>query len=105
MADEPPVNIAMPAEEFPSPTLPTIFVDSILNVAPSPNVVKFYVARTDPSVRGASKYLTQPFAQVVMPMLGFIQTVVFFEQALKNFVETGLITSEQVDTMRKQLQR
>jgi hypothetical protein len=89
------------AGAFPAPTIPTVFADGVMNLAPSTNVVKFYLYRIDPSMKGGSNYLNQAFAQVVMPLVGFAQTAVFFELALKDLVKRGLVTDEQMAAARQ----
>ena len=89
------------ARGFPPPTIPTIFADGVLNVAPSPNVVKFYLFRSDPDAGGGSKYKNQVVMQVVMPMHGFVHTALFFERSLKHFLANGTIPQAVVDGLRK----
>ena len=97
-----PVTEGFP-NDFPAETLPTVFADGVVNLANSPYVVKYYLFRFDPSLRDASISRTQAFAQVVMPMGGFVQTAVFFENALRNLVASGVVSSEDVDAARSRI--
>jgi hypothetical protein len=45
-----PVTILPTKEDYPPWFLPTIYADGIANLAPSNQVVKFYLYRTDPHV-------------------------------------------------------
>jgi hypothetical protein len=86
---------------FPSLEVPTVYADGIANIAPSPQVVKFYLFRTDPDTGGQNVYKNQVVLQVAMHMQGFVAACVFFEKTLKQFVESNYITQEQVDDMRR----
>ena len=88
-------------EGFPQATLPTFFADGILNAAPSANVVRFYLYRSDPDQTGKGEYQNQVIAQVVMPTLGFLHAAVFFEKAVKFFVAQGSLPADLVETLRK----
>jgi hypothetical protein len=61
------VDVAAPV--YPPASLPTLFVDGALNFNHSPQVVKFYFFRFDPSLTGGGTALPQAVAQVVMPCL------------------------------------
>ena len=89
---------------FPPPTLPTLYCDGIANLAPSPQVVKFYLFRQDPDMMGKPRYKNQILAQVIMPVRAFIYSALFFENSLKQFVEQGTIPQEVVDEMKRAIQ-
>lgn len=96
-----PQTTSIPVQgDFPPATLPTLYVDGISSIAPSPFVVKFYLARIEPHLRAENKSLIQPFAQMVMPMDGFLQTAMFFENVVKNLLAQGTISQQQVDVAR-----
>jgi hypothetical protein len=54
--------------DFPGPQFPTVFADGVTSLVNSPTVVKFFLARIEPSFAGDGKSQTQAFAQVVMPI-------------------------------------
>jgi hypothetical protein len=87
-------------EAFPPATIPTVFADGVVNLAYNPRVTKFYLFRTDPSLKSESDYLNQPFAQIVMPLDAFVQAAAFFNQGVERMVAIGLITKEQVEALR-----
>jgi hypothetical protein len=90
-----------PAEAgFPPPHFPTVFADGVLNFANNPSVVKYFLARIEPNFGELGVYQIQPFAQVVMPLDGFVNMVCFFEEALKGMVRDGLISQARVDEHR-----
>ena len=66
-------------DEFPSPTMPTIFADGVTSSAPGAQVVKFFRARIEPHLRAENRTVIQPIVQVVMPLGGFLRTAFFFE--------------------------
>lgn len=92
---------ALPIQgDFPPATIPTVYADGVTSLAPSPYVIKFYLARLEPHLRAEDKTLTQPFVQVVMSTIGFLQTAIFFENAIKNMQAQGLISAQQLEEAR-----
>lgn len=104
MADEGTAPIAAPAPEYPGVAFPTVFADGVSSMANSPAIVKFYLNRFDPDFHSGGSSKPQPFAQVIMPMLGFAASFCFFESRIKVFLEQGYITQEQLDQFRKTLE-
>jgi hypothetical protein len=104
MAEAPKVETTFIEEGFPLPTVPTIFCDGVANVAPSPHVVKFYLYRQDPDQTGKPKYKNQILAQIIMSVPAFINTGLFFEKALKQFVEQGTIPQQTIDNIKESMQ-
>jgi hypothetical protein len=91
-----------PMEEgFPPSTLHTLYCDGISNLAPNPHVMKFYLFRADPDMLGKPGYKNQTIAQVVMPISAFIQTSLFFDRALKQFTEQGVIPQQLVNEIKR----
>jgi hypothetical protein len=88
-------------EGFPQAALPTFFADGILNAAPSENVVRFYLYRSDPELTGKGEYQNQVIAQVVLPTLGFLHAAIFFEKAVKQFAAQGILNGDFVENIRK----
>lgn len=86
--------------EFPPASMPVLYADGVTSVAPAQMVVKFFLGRLEPHLRAENKTLTQPFTQVVMPTGGFLQTALFFENAVKNMLAQGIITTQQIDEVR-----
>jgi len=85
---------------FPPANFPTVFADSVLSMANSPSVVKFYLARIEPNFAGDGTNQLQAFAQVIMPINGFARMFVFFEAQLRLLVQNGLITEQSLGEMR-----
>lgn len=85
---------------FPPADIPTYFSDGFLNLARSPEVVKFYIARIDPSLNSTEESITQAVAQVVMPMSSFVEMCAFFEQALEGYIKEGVVKQAALDTAR-----
>lgn len=86
--------------DFPGPQFPTAFADGVLSLVYSPAVVKFFLARIEPSFAGDGKSQMQAFAQVVMPIDGFASMFAFFEAQLKLMVKGGLITEARLAELR-----
>jgi hypothetical protein len=95
-----PVTILPTKEDYPPWFLPTIYADGIANLAPSNQVVKFYLYRTDPHVMAKPEQQNQLVAQIILPIPSFVFTAVFFEKALKQFVAQGNVPQSLVDTVR-----
>ena len=90
-----------PKDEFPPPALPTVYADGVLNLANSPHTVKFYLYRLDPSMTGTAGQQVQPFAQIVMPLNGFVGATLFFQKMLDALVRDGTVSKEFLEDMRR----
>jgi hypothetical protein len=87
---------------YPKSDVPIIYADGVVNISPSPQVVKFYLYRTDADTSGQTQQAkNQICGQVVMPTLVFAQTAIFFERSLKHLVSTNVIAQETIDSIRK----
>ena len=93
----------MPSWSCPPASFPTVYADGVLNVAPGPYTVKFYLLRLDPAFDGNPEARAQPFLQIAMPTISFVQMVVFFEKALADLVKQGVVAQSMVDEVRKAL--
>ena len=87
---------------YPSAALPTVFADGITNVAPGPQVVKFYLHRLAASLSGANDFLAQQILQIIMPTQSFLQMSIFFTDAIDDMVEKNLIPKETVEQARQE---
>jgi hypothetical protein len=96
-------TIAMTARPTPSghPSMdvPTLFCDGIVNLAPSAQVARFYLFRTDPDTAGQQSSQNQVIAQIVMPLEAFVVTSVFFSRALQQMIASGLVAQEHVNEL------
>jgi hypothetical protein len=101
MADASKIETFSVEEGFPAPTIPTIFCDGILNLAPSAQVVRFYLFRSDPDQTGKLKFKNHILAQIIMPIPAFIHTALFFERGLKQFAEQGTISPDMIDKIKQ----
>ena len=95
-------QILGPKDTFPPSELPTVFADGMINLARTGGVVRFYLMRTDPSMTESTNYQAQPVAQVIMPLVSFVQTAMFIEHQLNRLVEIGAIDQAMVDEFRRQ---
>jgi hypothetical protein len=84
-------------EDFPSLAIPTVYADGVSSIEPGPHVMKFYLARLDPSMKAENKSLTQPFAQVVMQTNGFLQMTAFFNNIIRVMIDSNVITAAQFE--------
>ncbi len=87
--------------DFPAPQFPTVFADAVSSLANSPNIVKFFLSRFEPSFTGDGRSQLQPFEQVIMPIDGFASMLVFFEAHLKVMVSQGYITEARLTELRE----
>ena len=83
--------------DFPPPDFPNLYADGVSSFAPAPQTVKFILSRVEPHLQAQDRSLVQPFAQVVMPMGGFLQTVAFFQSAVTNMMAQGIVTQQMWD--------
>jgi hypothetical protein len=70
------------ATGLPPPGTPVAFADGVTNFSQNKHVVKFYLYRTDPDVGGVGPAQNNIVAQVVMPVDGFVQTVLFLNKGV-----------------------
>ena len=89
-----------PGDEYPPAALPTVYADGVLNLVNNPNTVKFYLYRLDANLSGGHASKVQPFAQVVMPLNGFLDTVIFFDRMLDKLVAEGVVPEKLIEEMR-----
>src|SRR4051812_27166798 len=87
--------------DYPPPTLPTIYSEGVWSASISPGVIKFYLVRTDASIKSDGTNHAAIIAQVVMPIVGFIQSVDFLQSYLNMMIENGTISKELVAQTRK----
>lgn len=85
---------------YPPCNFPTIFVDSIVNLARVGGVVKFYLTRFDPPMSGNAQANQSPVCQIVMPKEGFVAMTMFFQQQLEIMIQKNEVTRELVDQMK-----
>jgi hypothetical protein len=86
--------------EYPPPNFPTVFADGVQSLINSPAIVKFFLARFEPTFVGDGRSQLQSFAQVIMPIDGFAMTAVFFEAQLRLLIQNGYITETRVAELR-----
>lgn len=97
MPDEPGAqNIPKPG--YPPLEVPTIYADGVTSLVPG-NIVKFYLARIEPNFESTNPNSTQVCAQIVMPIVGFVQLVGFFERNLKLMIKNGTMTQALADEL------
>ncbi len=99
------VAAKIPEPDYPPAAAPTIFTDSVLNVARNENVVKFYLGRSDPDALNDGRSKVVIVGQVVMGFKTFMQTAVFFESVLDNMVREKVVTQQEIDNLRKQFNK
>jgi hypothetical protein len=87
--------------DFPPAQLPTVFADGVINLATTSSIAKFYLARNDPSFTGDNRNRMQIFAQVVMPLSGFLQAFAFFERTIDNMGKNNPIIIQELAAARE----
>jgi hypothetical protein len=82
-----------PEPEY-APGLPVAFADMVASCSHSSELAKFYLARIDASANAVGARRTEYVAQVVMPLSGFIESVDFLNDMLRQIGDTGNITDD-----------
>jgi hypothetical protein len=90
------------AAGLPPPGTPVAFADGVTNLAHSNNVVKFYLYRTDPDVSNAGPAKNNIVGQIVMPIDGFIRTLLFLNTGIDMLVANGAITTTELDKIKSE---
>ncbi|HEY5410997.1 MAG TPA: hypothetical protein VIJ94_09765 [Caulobacteraceae bacterium] len=85
---------------YPSPGLPTVFADGVLNFQQGQQVVKFYLFAFEASTSSVSEHRFNPVAQVVMPVAAFVNTVAFFDSVAQRLVKDGAVSQAELDQTR-----
>lgn len=87
--------------DYPTPQIPTVFADAVLNLSTTDALAKFYLARNDPSFSGEAPGKVQVFAQVVMPLSGFLQAFAFLEKTIDNMGKNNALIPQLLESARK----
>lgn len=82
---------------------PVIFADGVMNVAPSRQTARFYLARSNPPIEDQGAGETVVAAQIVMPMAAFVGTALFFQDCLRDFIAGGLVDQTMVDAIKQEM--
>lgn len=90
-------EILPPDIEHASIGFPTVFADGVASVAPSNEVIKFYLSRLEPHFFAKEPVKNQPVAQVIMPISGFVNTAVFFQRVLESLKASGVVSDSQIE--------
>jgi len=98
-------TVAQPPTEFPSPTTDVVFADGVWSLTSSPAVVKYYLARFDPSFAGDGRVQVNAVVQVVMPIDGFVNMFAFFEAQLRDLINRGFVSEERLEQARAVLRQ
>ncbi len=83
---------------------PVIFTDGVMNVAPTRETARLYLARSNPPIEDSGAGTTMVAAQVVMPMTAFIATALFFQECLSDFIDNGLIHKDTVNEIKRKME-
>jgi hypothetical protein len=100
-----PINIHAPgvqaAGTYPNSDVPTIYADGVLNVAPSAQIVKFYLHRISASFSGSNDFQVQPIAEIAMPLGSFLQVAAFFQKNVDDMLSANLIKQADYEAAKK----
>ncbi len=92
------------AGKYPPANLPLLYADGFANAAPQGGVMKIYLFRNDAELTGLAQTKPQLFAQLVLPLQGFVQAALFFNWALDHLIRENQIDKALVDTVRAQFE-
>jgi hypothetical protein len=86
---------------YPPPNFPTMFTDGVTNAGYGQSLVRLFLSRSDPSFGEATtETRTQPIAQLIMPLDGFITTALFFERLLARLIAENFVNQARIDELR-----
>jgi hypothetical protein len=86
---------------YPPPNFPLLFADNVSNFAYGQSLIRLFFVRNDPSFNvGTDQARSQPIAQLVMPIDGFVATALFFEHVLSLLVSENVLSQARVDELR-----
>ena len=108
MAEDPKAeNAAAPqasSPSYPPFNFPILYCDGVLNATHAGGVTKLYLARNEPSLTSDSTSFFSPVCQIVMPTVGFIQSVLYLNKFLEAVAERVPGTKEVIAELKKQLE-
>lgn len=78
-----------PVAEYASDSAPVIFADGVVSVTHGPELVKLYLGRIDASANAVGAVQTKYPAQVVMPLSGFVHSMVFLGEILRRIRDSA----------------
>lgn len=87
--------------KFPPRDCPVVYADVVASMARNGGAIKFYLVRFDPSLTADGTNQTQYVAQIILPAVGFVNAVTFFDAQLKEMLNKNEVTAELVDRARK----
>lgn len=97
-----PQFVIKPAQGIPPASIPTVFADGVANLAPTSEIMKFYLYRSDPDILAKPEYQNQVVAQIIMPLSAFVEVALFFERALQSLVSRGLVSNEMLASIKEE---
>jgi len=94
------------ATGIPPAGTPVAYADGIANLAHGKNVVKFYLLRADPDVAAVGPVQIQVVAQIVMPIDGFVRSIIFLTKTIQTLlIPRGAISQEEVEQIRSEVDK
>jgi hypothetical protein len=78
---------------------PVIYADGVWSLAHGNGQAKFYLFRLDPNIRSDNTSQPQVFAQIVMPVAGFVATAEFFKRQVTAMLKSNAVTQAQIDAI------
>ena len=91
---------------YPPPNFPFLFADNVSNFAYGQSIVRLFLVRNDPSFNaGTDEARSQPVAQLVMPLDGFLAMTLFFDHVLSTLVSENVLSQARVDELRATVPR
>ena len=86
---------------YPPPNFPFLFADNVSNFAYGQSLIRLFFVRNDPSFNaGTNEARSQPIAQLVMPIDGFVAMTLFFEHVLSVLVSENVVSQAHIDELR-----
>jgi hypothetical protein len=79
------------SKDYPGPEFPALYADTVSSVQPGIYTTKFYLARLEPNMKAENTHLTQPFVQIIMPTVSFVDAAAFFGRMVQQLIESGTI--------------
>jgi hypothetical protein len=91
----------VPDAGYPSPSVETIYADGVTSLQPGNQTIRFYLTRLEPNFIASQPSKPVVVGQIVMPVGGFVHSLVFFNKVLENMVRDGRVTQEFIDEIKK----
>lgn len=87
---------------FPGSDIDVVFTDGVASISWENDVVKLYLSRIMPDIKGGGTVQPTVSHQIVITRAGFFATVAFISRQVARMVDLGYVTQQELDALIEQ---